>query len=73
MKANPFFIQFHGDCAQIENMEHSIKRIEFVVDDSGKRKAVLIDLEHWGDLWENFYDAWCLRLPKMNQLYPGMG
>jgi len=31
-------------------MEHSIKGVEFVVDDSGKKKVVLIDLEHWGDL-----------------------
>lgn len=54
-------------------MEHLIKGVEFVANDSGKKKAVLIDLEHWGDLWEYFYDVWCLRLPKMNQLYPGMG
>jgi hypothetical protein len=27
-----------------------MKGVEFVVDDSGKKKAVLIDLEHWGDL-----------------------
>ena len=38
-------------------MEHSIKGVEFVVDDSGKKKAALIDLEHWGDLWEDFYDV----------------
>jgi hypothetical protein len=34
-----------------------MKGIEFVVDDSGKKKAVLIDLEQWGDLWEDFYDV----------------
>ena len=33
------------------------ERVEFVVDDSGKKKAVLIDLEQWGDLWEDFYDV----------------
>jgi hypothetical protein len=33
-----------------------MKGVEFVVDDSGKKKAVLIDLEQWGDLWEDFYD-----------------
>jgi hypothetical protein len=37
-------------------MRHSIKGVEFVVDDSGKKKAALIDLEHWGDLGEDFYD-----------------
>lgn len=31
--------------------------IQFVVDDNGKKKAVLIDLEKWGDLWEDFYDV----------------
>ena len=34
-----------------------MKGVEFVVDDSGKKKAVLIDLEQWGDLWEDFYDV----------------
>jgi len=33
-----------------------MKGVEFVVDNSGKKKAVLIDLEQWGDLWEDFYD-----------------
>ena len=23
----------------------------------GKKKAVLIDLEEWGELWEDFYDV----------------
>ncbi len=31
------------------------KGVEFVVDDSGRGKAVLI--EEWGDLWEDFYDV----------------
>ena len=34
-----------------------MKGVEFVVDDSGKKRAVLIDLEQWGDLWEDFYDV----------------
>lgn len=33
-----------------------MKGIQFVVDDSGKKKAVLIDLEEWGELWEDFYN-----------------
>jgi hypothetical protein len=33
-----------------------MKGVEFVVDDSGKKKAVLIDLGQWGELWEDFYD-----------------
>jgi hypothetical protein len=34
-----------------------MKGVEFVVDDSGKKKAVLIDLGQWGELWEDFYDV----------------
>ena len=33
-----------------------MKGVQFVIDDSGKKKAVLIDLEEWGELWEDFYD-----------------
>jgi len=33
-----------------------MKGISFVIDDAGKKKAVLIDLEEWGELWEDFYD-----------------
>ncbi len=38
-------------------MGHSIKGVEFVVDNSGKKEAVLIDLEHRGDPWGDFYDV----------------
>lgn len=34
-----------------------MKGIEYVVDDRGQRKAVLIDLSLFGELWEDFYDA----------------
>ncbi len=33
-----------------------MKGIQFVTDDTGKKTAVLIDLEEWGELWEDFYD-----------------
>jgi len=33
-----------------------MKGIQFVVDEAGKKKAVLIDLEEWGQVWEDFYD-----------------
>ncbi len=40
-------------------MEHamSLKGIDYLVDSAGHRKAVVIDLERWGELWEDFYDA----------------
>ena len=31
--------------------------VEFVVDNKGKKKAVLIDLEKHGALWEDFCDV----------------
>ena len=34
-----------------------MKGIDFLVDEDGNRSKVLIDLEQWGDLWEDFYDA----------------
>jgi hypothetical protein len=34
-----------------------MKGIQFVVDGKGKKKAVLLDLEEWGELWEDFYDV----------------
>jgi hypothetical protein len=34
-----------------------MKGIEFVVDEAGDRKAVLIDLAEHGELWEDFYDT----------------
>jgi hypothetical protein len=41
--------------------------IQFVVDDNGKKKAVLIDLEKWGTLWEDFYDILISELRKDEQ------
>ncbi len=34
-----------------------MKGIQFVVDDTGEKKAVLIDLSEWGEIWEDIYDA----------------
>jgi len=34
-----------------------MKGIEFVVDEAGDRRAVLIDLAEHGELWEDFYDT----------------
>jgi hypothetical protein len=34
-----------------------MKGIDFVVDEAGDRKAVVIDLTEHGDLWEDFYDT----------------
>ncbi|MCI0440877.1 MAG: hypothetical protein L0177_17360 [Chloroflexi bacterium] len=34
-----------------------MKGIQFVVDENGVKKAVLIDLTEWGELWEDIYDT----------------
>jgi len=31
---------------------------DFVTDERGRKKAVLIDLKKHGRLWEDVYDAW---------------
>ncbi len=33
-----------------------VKGVEFVIDDDGQKKAVLIDLKEHGEIWEDFYD-----------------
>ncbi|MBI3650736.1 MAG: hypothetical protein HY231_06775 [Acidobacteria bacterium] len=34
-----------------------MKGIQFVSDDKGQKVAVLIDLQKYGKLWEDFYDS----------------
>jgi hypothetical protein len=33
-----------------------MRGIRFVTDEDGKRVAVQLDLEAWGELWEDIYD-----------------
>lgn len=40
-----------------ENPYKSFKGINFVVDEDGNKVAVMIDLEEYGDVWEDFYAA----------------
>jgi hypothetical protein len=34
-----------------------LEGIQFVTDSSGKRTAVMLDLERYGELWEDIYDV----------------
>jgi hypothetical protein len=34
-----------------------VKGVEFVIDDNGQKKAVLIDLKKHSGVWEDFYDT----------------
>lgn len=33
-----------------------MRGVQFVVDENGEKTAVLLDLQEWGELWEDFYD-----------------
>ena len=33
-----------------------MKGVQFIVDESGEKKAAFIDLSKHGELWEDFYD-----------------
>ncbi len=34
-----------------------MRGIDYLIDDTGKKKAVMIDLGAWGKLWEDFQDV----------------
>jgi hypothetical protein len=34
-----------------------VKGVEFVIDDAGQKKAVLIDIKKHGEIWQDFYDT----------------
>jgi hypothetical protein len=34
-----------------------MRGIQYITDDRGKKRAVVIDLESYGELWEDFYDS----------------
>jgi len=34
-----------------------VKGVQFVVDERGKKTGVVIDLQKYRELWEDFYDA----------------
>ena len=34
----------------------AMRGVQFVTDTDGKKIAVLLDLEEWGELWEDIYD-----------------
>jgi hypothetical protein len=40
-----------------ESKHRKLKGVEFIVDGSGEKKAVLIDLKRHRELWEDFYDT----------------
>ncbi len=41
----------------MESVQLKLKGVQYVTDSTGKRTAVLISLEEWGELWEDIYDV----------------
>ena len=35
--------------------------VQFLVNEKGEKTSVLIDLQEWGDLWEDFHDLMVAR------------
>jgi len=35
----------------------ALKGVQYLVDGSGRRIAVVISLKEWGEIWEDFYDV----------------
>jgi hypothetical protein len=44
--------------------ELTMEGIHFVTDEDGRKVAVQIDLERYGEIWEDFYDALLLEERK---------
>jgi len=42
---------------EMESVQLKLKGVQYVTDSTGKRTAVLISLEEWGELWEDIYDV----------------
>lgn len=34
----------------------AVRGVQFLTDTEGRKVAVLLDLEEWGELWEDIYD-----------------
>ncbi len=47
-----------------------MKGIQFVTDSDGKAIAVQIDLEQWGELWEDMYDRMLIEQRKNEATVP---
>jgi hypothetical protein len=51
--------------------ENLMKGVQFVVNDPGKKKALLINLEVWEISGKIFMMSWSRSLGRMNPLCPG--
>ena len=44
--------------------------VKFLVDDKGNKTAVMLDLDKWGELWEDIYDAMIIESRKNEPSIP---
>ena len=35
----------------------AMKGVHFITDERGNKKSVVLDLDEWGEVWEDFYDG----------------
>jgi hypothetical protein len=54
--------------AQLE--DPAMKGVHFVTDSDGKAIAVQIDIEQWGELWEDMYDRMLIEQRKSDDTVP---
>ncbi|HET6455764.1 MAG TPA: hypothetical protein VFI02_15275 [Armatimonadota bacterium] len=47
-----------------------MRGVDYVVDETGKKKAVVIDLCQWGEVWEDFYDIMVSEARKREDRVP---
>jgi len=47
-----------------------MKGVHFVTDSDGKAVAVQIDIEQWGELWEDMYDRMLIEQRKDEESVP---
>ena len=47
-----------------------MRGVDYVVDETGKKKAVVIDLSQWGEVWEDFYDIMVSEARKREDRVP---
>lgn len=47
-----------------------MRGVDYVVDEAGKKKAVVIDLSQWGDVWEDVYDIMVSEARKREDRVP---
>ncbi len=45
-----------GETGAVARLDNMLKGVQFIIDDAGKKTAVVLSLEEWGELWEDIYD-----------------